>query len=65
MHELEKGHHHLLLHTNRQPSVRRLALNERPEVMHKPVKGPPSHSQYVVKHVGGVDVEEILFEPTC
>ena len=40
-----------------------LSLNVRAQVIHQVVKSGPSHPEDVVKHVRGIDIEEVLFKP--
>ena len=65
MHQFELCHHNFFLYTNGLPPVCLLPLNVWSKVEDQPVECPSSHAQNVVEHVGSVDVEEVLFKPTC
>ena len=42
-----------------------LSLNERAQVVHQAIKSCPSHTEDVVKHVRGIDIEEVFIKPAC
>ena len=65
MYKLEKCDYHFFLHSNWLSPMCMLSLYKRSEVMYQPVKSSPSHSQYVIEHIRGVDIENIFFKPTC
>ena len=63
MHEFEKCDHHFFFNSDRLSPAGLLALNVWPKVIHQSVESPPSHSQYIVEHVGGVNFKNVLLEP--
>ena len=64
VHEFEQCHNHFFFYTYRLSPMGLLPLYEWSKVMNQPVESLSPHAQYVVEHVGCIDVEEVLLKPT-